>query len=140
MMILACVGVVAAGVSSSAQSVEHEQLVTVNGPTIVAFFPPVSQRELQDNPDTNEVLSDFQLYTGQASEPLRKAGITFEQLYTRSFRVKVEKSVSRFVPAQPGIGYYLVAPGKKPRVVYGVTTDADLVSQANEYFGPPAAK
>jgi hypothetical protein len=28
-----------------------------------------------------------------------------------------------------------VAPGKKPRVEYGVMADADLLQVANEYFG-----
>lgn len=138
-VILASLGVLVTGVSS-AEPADTEPLVTVKGPTIVAFFFPVSEREMRDNPDTNEALADFQLYAGQAREPLRKAGIDFEQLYTRSFRVRIGKSVSRFVPEEAEIGYYFVAPGKKPRVVYGVTTDEDLVSQAKEYFGPPAAK
>jgi hypothetical protein len=33
------------------------------------------------------------------------------------------------------VGYYFVAPGKKPRIKYGVMTDADILQMADEYFG-----
>jgi hypothetical protein len=46
----------------------------------------------------------------------------------------VGKRLITFRPAK-GVGYYLVEPGKKPRIEYGVMTDADLLRVANEYFG-----
>jgi hypothetical protein len=33
------------------------------------------------------------------------------------------------------VGYYFIAPGKKPRIEYGVVTDIDLLQIATEYFG-----
>jgi hypothetical protein len=36
--------------------------IIVNGPTVVAFFPSVTDAELSKAPDTNEALADFQLY------------------------------------------------------------------------------
>ena len=114
---------------------DNPPLVVVEGRTIVAFFPPVSDDESQKDADTNEALADFQLYATNAREPLKNAGIEFHELYTRSFRVRVGKVVTTFHPAKVDVGYYLVAPGKKPRIEYGVMTDADLLLLANDYFG-----
>jgi hypothetical protein len=49
--------------------------------------------------------------------------------------VRVGKIVKAFRPVKGDVGYYFVAPGKKPRIEYGVMTDADLLQVANEYFG-----
>jgi hypothetical protein len=126
--------------TSPAQASQQEPLITVTGPTLIAFFPSVTERELRDEPDTNETLSDFQFYASRSLGPLRKAGIDFQQLYTRSFRIKTGKAVSRFQPVEAQVGYYFIAPGKKPQVVYGVVTDDDLIRRATEYFGHSAAK
>jgi hypothetical protein len=114
---------------------ENPPLVVAEGRTIVAFFPPVSDAELQKDSDTNEALADFQLYATQVREPLKNAGIEFHELYTHSFRVRVGKVVTTFRPAKVDVGYYLVVPGKKPRIEYGVMTDVDLLHCAKDYFG-----
>jgi hypothetical protein len=112
---------------------ERQPLVEVRGPTVVAFFEPVTQEELEKDPDTNEALADFQIYAKKVSEPLRAAGIEFHELSAHSFRLRVGKRLTTFRPAK-GVGYYLVEPGKKPRIEYGVMTDADLIALAKEYF------
>ncbi len=117
---------------------ENPPLVEAEGRTIVAFFPPVSDAELQKDADTNEALSDFRLYATHVREPLKNAGIEFHELYAHSFRVRVGKAVTTFRPAKADIGYYLVVPGKKPRIEYGVLTDTDLLRVANDYFGTQA--
>jgi hypothetical protein len=90
---------------------EHPAFV-VQGPTIVAFFPPVTAAELGKDADTNEALADFRLYAGPVREPLRKAGIDFQEVYARSFRVRSGAKVTTFRPKAVGVGYYYVAPGK----------------------------
>jgi hypothetical protein len=117
---------------------EKQPVVVVHGPTVVAFFEPVTQAKLAKEPDTNEALADFQLYATSVREPLRKAGIEFHELYTHSFRLRVGNRLTTFRPVKGDVGYYLVAPGKKPRIEYGVITDVDLLQVANEYFGIPA--
>jgi hypothetical protein len=106
----------------------------VRGPTVVAFFDPVTQEELEKDPDTNEALADFEVYAKKVRNPLREAGIEFHELSAHSFRLRLGKRLITFRPAK-GVGYYLVEPGKKPRIEYGVMTDADLLKVANEYFG-----
>src|ERR1700722_3006808 len=117
---------------------ENPPLVVAEGRTIVAFCPPTNDAELQKDADTNEALADFQLYATHVREPLKNAGIEFRELYAHSFRVRVGKTVSTFRPAQADIGYYFVVPGKRPRIEYGVMTDADLLHVANDYFGTQA--
>lgn len=118
---------------------EKHLLIVVDGPTVVAFFPPVTDTELQKNPDTNEALADFQLYANRVREPFKKRGIEVHELYTRSFRIRVGKNVNTFHP-KTGVGYYFVIPGKRPLIEYGVMTDIDLLHVADQYFGPVAGK
>jgi len=37
-----------------------------------------------------------------------------------------------------GMSDYLIVPGKKPRIEYGLITDIDLLQVANEHFGTAA--
>jgi hypothetical protein len=104
-------------------------------PTILAFFPRTSEAELAKDPDLNETLSDFQLYAGQVRQPLQARGIDFREVYSRSFSVRVGGRITYFTPGKVQVGYYLIAPGKKPLIRYGVMTDDDLLQVADRYFG-----
>jgi hypothetical protein len=108
--------------------------IVVRGPTIIAFFPPVEQPELEKDFDTNAALDDFQFYAAKVREPLSKSAIAFHEVYARSFRVTTGTRSIVFRPDKVEAGYYFVAPGKKPRIEYGVMTDADLLQVAREYF------
>lgn len=107
--------------------------IVVHRPTIVAFFPPVTQSELRDQ-ETNEALSDFQFYAERVRDPLRKAGIEFQVVYGHSFSVRLGKTITTFRPGKADVGYYFIGPGRKPRVEYGVVTDVDLLKLAEQYF------
>lgn len=109
--------------------------IVVNRPLIIAFFAPMPSLSAEDE---NEVLSDFQLYARQVREPLKQRGIEFQELYVDSFTIVNGKTVTSFKPAKTQVGYYLIAPGRKPRIEYGVTTDVDLLQIADEYFGKHA--
>ncbi len=102
--------------------------------TIIAFFP-VTPKELENRPDANEALSDFQFYAAQARKPLLQMGVDLEEVYGRSFRVTNSRKTTTFRPASGKIGYYLVTPSKRPRIEYGVETDIGLMQAAREYFG-----
>ena len=119
----------------AAGSAEKQPLIAVRGPTVVAFFEPVPQAQLDKDPDASEALADFQLYASNAREPFRKAGIEFHEVHAHSFQLREGKRLTTFRPAEAKVGYYLVAPGTKPRIEYGVMTDADLLQLAHEYFG-----
>ncbi len=110
----------------------------VKGPTVVAFFPPASDSELDNDADLNETLSDFQYYDEEVRAPFKKAGIELHETYTRSFSIRLKSRVITFRTTQKNdVGYYFVAPGKKPHVEYDVMTDEDLLGVAHDYFGIP---
>lgn len=123
---------------SLAAAVGEQPAIVVRGPTVVAFFPPVSEKEIQADSDANEALADFQLYASQVREPFRKAGIDFHVVYALSFRIRVGTRITTFRTGQVRVGYYFVAPGKQHRVESGVETDVDLLRIAGEYFGTAA--
>ncbi len=111
-----------------------EPVVVIRRATIVAFFTPVTQADLKNDPDTNEALADFQFYAGKVRKPLHDAGVDFQEVYARSFRVQRGIRTTIFSPGRVDVGYYFAAPGKEPRVEYGVMTDTDLLEMAKEYF------
>ena len=119
-------------------------ILVVNHSTVVAFFAPGTSAEPDADADANEALADFQLYATQVRKPLNDAGIDFEEIYSKSFQVQQGTRITTFHPGKADVGYYFVAPGKEPRIEYGVRTDADLLQIAKEYFGqtsvPPSAK
>ena len=118
-----------------AAAANGSQLVEVRGPTIIAFFPPVSDAELSKNPDTNESLSDFQVYAAQVREPLQQKGINFKVVYAHQFTIRLGKAVTVVTPKKAQVGYYFFTSRKKPKIEYGVMTDVDLLHLADEYFG-----
>jgi hypothetical protein len=63
-------------------------VVIVSGPTVIAFFPPVTQAELSDEPDTNEALADFRYYIARVREWAGEVGMDFEEIHASSFSVK----------------------------------------------------
>ena len=114
-----------------------QKLVVVNRPTIVAFFPPVTDAELSGNPDENESLADFQLYATRVRPKLNDAGIDFEEIYASSFALRCGAKTTTFHPEKERVGYYFIAPKKPARVEYGVMTEVDILRVAAEYFHMP---
>jgi len=105
----------------------------VASPTILAFFTPVSASGPKEA-GTDEALADFEFYGQQALKPLAKMGVDYKEIRASGFMVKIADAATSF-RATKGVGYYLVAPGKKARVEYGVMTDSDLLQTAHNYFG-----
>jgi hypothetical protein len=134
MTLWVCLTVLAA--TTPLRSAQKSPTFDVHRPTILAFFPPVTDAELAKNPDTNTVLDDFQFYAASVREPLKQRGIEFRQVYAHSFTIRMGKAATTFKPTKVELGYYFVAPGRKPRIEYGVMTDDDLLRVADEYFGP----
>jgi hypothetical protein len=111
------------------------EVFVIHGPTIVAFFHPISQKELDNGEGDAEAGDDFSYYSSLVRKPLKSAGIRYETIVARSFRVRVGKKIRVFHTGEIGIGYYFIAPGKEPHVEEGVMTDDDLVDEARKYFG-----
>jgi hypothetical protein len=133
-MKLLCPAMVFLGVFA-ATAADAQPTITVRGPTIVAFFEPVSEAGLKADPDTNEALSDFKVYAAGARKAFLNSGIDFREVYARSFKIRIGARTTIFRPGKITVGYYFVAPGKDPRVEYGVNTDDRLLDIATWYFG-----
>jgi hypothetical protein len=125
----------AAAISFSEAKSPNKKLpvVQMNGPTVIAFFI-TTQEKVDQDADANEALADFQIYAHDVREKLKSAGVAFHEIYGPGFDVREGKKSSTYHPKQ-SVGYYFVAPGKRPRVEYGVMTDGDLMQVALEYFG-----
>jgi hypothetical protein len=131
---LAAILIILSPLASPPLQASHDKsAIEVVRPSIVAFFVPPRHTN-QDDVHANDSLSDFQLYLKRAKDPLERAGIDIYEVYARSFRISTGATTTTFQTKKAGVGYYLVAPGNKPRVEYGVMTDADLIKVATEYF------
>ena len=114
------------------------QVFNIKGPTVIAFFPPVSDSELDGDAELNDTLSDFQYYDDEVRRPFKKAGIELHEAYTRVFSVRMNGRLTTFRTTRKNdVGYYFIAPGKKAHVEYEVMTDEDLLDVAHDYFGIP---
>ncbi len=125
--------------AASGSALGQEPLIVVSRPTVVAFFPPVSEEELAKHPDTNEALADFQVYAERVRGPLTAAGVDFQVVFAHSFRIQTGKRVTVFKPGPIEIGYYFVAPTKKAITDYGVMTDVDLLAAVYKHLGVVAS-
>ena len=134
---LPCFVILCAGIGFAQSVANPVPVFVIHRPTIVAFFPHVSDKEMESNPDTNEVLSDFQAYNSEVHDPLQKAGIELRQTDARFFRIRAGKTVRSFQTGKKGVGYYFIAPGKAPHIEYGVMTGDGILTTARKYFGIP---
>jgi len=107
----------------------------VKSPTILAFFTPASHSEPKETgTDEAEALADFEVYGQRVLKPLAEMGVDYKEVRASGFVVRIGNATTNFRPTE-GVGYYFVAPGKKPRIEYGVMTDDDLLQVAQNYFG-----
>jgi hypothetical protein len=123
------------GLGISQTTAQAVPIFDIQCPTVIAFFPRVTDAELDSLSDTNEALADFQLYASTASKALRRANIDFRDSDSRVFKIRTRSKVRTFSTGKIGIGFYFIAPGKKAHVEYGVMTDSDILDTANKYFG-----
>jgi hypothetical protein len=124
----------------SASAAQDPTVVVITRPTVVAFFPPVTDAELEKDPDMNEVLSDFQVYAREARKRLEAAGVEFKEVYARSFVIEIHGKKKIFRPGKIEVGYYFVAPDKPPKAQYGVMVTDSIVDLARECFRLPGLK
>ena len=133
-----CLAVVfaALGISgdTGAQGLSQSPVIQIQRGTVIAFFTP-ALKSTNEGADLNEGLGDFQFYAERTKEPLNELNIDFKEQYARSFRIHISGTDVVFRPKSDAVGYYLIAPGKKPRIEYGVMTDSDLLAVAKRYFG-----
>jgi len=102
--------------------------IEIQRATVIAFGPPATRAEV-----TDADASDSQFDLDRLRQTLDKAGIAFLVVRAHSFRIRLGSETSVFHP-KSDVGYYLIAPGKKPLIEYGAITDSDLLRAAKSYF------
>lgn len=130
--------VVAAHATAKTRGTPGADIITIQQATIIAFCPPSTAVHGQVANDS-EALSDFEFYAERVKQPLDKIGVTFQVVRTPAIRIRLGSDNTVFRP-KTDLGYYMIAPGKKPRIEYGVMSDSDLLSAAKQYFGPARRK
>jgi hypothetical protein len=123
------------GMGFAQSNAQAPPVFVIHGPTILAFFHPMTQAEAESGEGDAEALNDFDFYADKVEGPLKKAGVDFREVDVRVFRVRDGKTARRFRTGPIGIGYYFIAPGKEPHIEYGVMTDLDMLAAAHKYFG-----
>jgi len=121
---------------ADARSTADSATVSVKGPTVVAFEPALTQAQLDSSEQLATVLGDFEHYLSEASDSLEVLGFALVQRPTGPIRL-LEASGSREVrPSSDSsyVGYVFVAPGRRPRVYYGVKTDGQLLAAARMFL------
>src|SRR5262245_24640162 len=105
----------------------------IKRPTVIAFYAS-TKKELAQDKDGNETLSDFLVYAYRARERLKNSGVDFQEVYAPSFRVRYGKTILSFRPTE-GVGYYYIAPGGKPGIEYGVIGDDGILEGVQRHLG-----
>lgn len=114
----------------------EDTAVVVAGPTVVVAWRRVSQAEVDADEDLALLLFDFERYVANVTPVLQKAGVTVHQVGAKRVRVAdAGAQVADVQSQQPR--YILAAPGKPPRVIEGLQSDAALLRAAAEYFERP---
>ncbi len=105
----------------------------ITGPTLISFFLDYTDKEVLA--DGDEALNDFVFYLPYAEEKLLKAGVQVHAVFkVKSFAVKMGSRWRTVQPQGQAVGYYFIAPGREPRVEFGVEDTESILDFAREYF------
>jgi hypothetical protein len=114
----------------------EDTTVAVAGPTVVVAWRRVAQAEVDADENLALLLFDFERYVANVVPELQKAGFTVHQVGAKRVRVADGgRQVADVQSQEPR--YVLAAPGRDPRVLEGLQTDAALLRAAADYFARP---
>ena len=111
----------------------------IDSATLIDFSAYISEEDLKKDPAAKQAYTDFDKYRTAMVPALRKLGIVVLGFGSSTFHVQRGAQHTTFKGEKP-IGYYFAAPGREPRIVYGVHTDAEILAIAREYFHVPAGE
>lgn len=132
----------ARGANSSASTaavrtaVPDSMAVRIHGPTLISFYPTVTQAQIDSSEDLATVLDDFSYHLSTAQDSLRAMGFTIVDHPPGTIRI-VDASGSRDIVLAPDsaeVGFVFVAPGRRDRVMYGVMTGGDLIDAGRKFL------
>ena len=116
----------------------EDSTVAVTGPTMVAAWRRVTQAEVDADENLALLLFDYERYVAGVTPELQKAGVAVHPVGVKRIRLSEgtpPRTVADVASTEPR--YILAAPGRPPRVIEGLQTDAALLRAAAEYFDKP---
>jgi len=119
---------------SAATAAEQQTRFVITGPTLISFFLNYTDDEILAE-GGDEALNDFVFYLPAAEDQLRRAGVQVHAVFKlKSFQVKMGSRWRTVQPRAQDVGYYFIAPGREPRLEFGVEDSETIVDSAREYF------
>lgn len=125
-----------ASTATARTAIPDSTAVHVHGPTLISFYPTVTQAQIDSSEDLATVLDDFSYHRSTAQDSLRAMGFTMVDHPPGTIRV-IDASGSRSIvlaPDSADVGFVLVAPGRRDRVMYGVMTGGELIDAGRKFL------
>lgn len=111
--------------------------VVIDGPTIIGFFPTVTDKEIETDDGINSALEHWEWALENAERCFGPKGVHVQKVFADKLLLESDRETIEVTPAfraMPGIGYYLASPGKPVQLV-----SADAGPSSLLYFLPKAA-
>ena len=117
-------------VVDSFPNVPESAWIEVVGPTMVGFFPRVSDALLSEGGDLAELLDHFSFNLGMATDSLEAHGVRVTMRSGDTLRLRAATRRWRFVRDTDSalVGFYVTAPDQRHAVRYGTGVEFDLVA------------
>lgn len=120
---------------TSFATVPESAWVSIAGPTLVAFYPIVSNDALEADEGLSTALDDLSYHIGSAMDSLTEAGYSVAYrggdtlwLRTRSARIRVVRAADSAT-----VGYVFADTLGRLVTIYGVRSNIDLVEYAHAF-------
>jgi len=126
---------VGAVLDSTFASAPDSAWVAVDGPTLIAFHPVVSNDSLAADQGLATALDDLAYHIGTAMDSLIAAGFTVQYRGGDTLWVRAGRVRSRFVRSSDSatVGYLFADSRGGRAVIYGVRGYTDLIQYAHEF-------
>lgn len=135
LLLVACAGQSIKRPSQEFAQMPDSAWIDVNGPTLVGFYPIVSNAELDADDDLATVLDDFAYHFGTASDSLQAQGYAMSMrggdtiwLRTAARRWSVVRAAD-----SAAVGYLFADAQARHVTIYGVRTYVDLIEYGHAF-------
>jgi hypothetical protein len=125
----------AAALPAEFAAVPESAWVAVNGPTLVAFYPLVSNDSLEADQGLATALDDLAYHIGTAMDSLMAAGFMVQYRGGDTLWLRMPREHARVVRDADSaiVGYVFADSLGRRAMIYGVRSHLDLVEYAHEF-------
>ena len=130
--------VVARPAIDSISAVPDSAWIDVQGPTVIGFFPRVSDDRLGRDQDLAELLDHFSFNLGIATDSLEAHGFRVTMRSGDTLWLRARERKWRFVRSADSalVGFYFALPDGRDLVYYGSGAEINLVAHAKAFLRP----